>query len=67
MMPDIDGFEVCRRLKLAEVTRTIPVVFLCAKTEEAERKGGREVGAIGYLCKPVDPGELLAEVSSHLA
>jgi putative two-component system response regulator len=67
MMPEIDGFEVCRRLKLSEDTRTIPVVFLSAKTEEAERKRGLEVGAIGYLCKPVDPRELLAEVSSHLA
>ncbi len=67
MMPGIDGFEVCRQLKLSEVTRTIPVVFLSAKTEEAERERALDAGAKGYLCKPVDPGHLLAEVCSHLS
>ena len=58
MMPKMDGFEACKTLKQQEETRTIPVVFLSAKGQEAEIKKGFEVGAEAYFLKPFTPDEL---------
>ena len=52
MMPGMDGYEVCRRLKDDPATRDIPVIFLTAKTEEDEEEKGFEVGAVDYIHKP---------------
>jgi DNA-binding response OmpR family regulator/anti-sigma regulatory factor (Ser/Thr protein kinase) len=66
MMPGMDGFEVCRRLKLAERTRDIPVIFLTAKFEMEDKVRGLEVGGHDYLSKPVEQPELLARTKSAL-
>lgn len=60
MMPQMDGFEVCRRIKANEHTRDIPVIFLTARLEKGDRLKGLELGGHDYLNKPVDHQELLA-------
>ena len=54
MMPDMDGPEVCRRLKQDPATSTIPVVFLTARSQHAEIERGLALGAAGYIVKPFD-------------
>jgi adenylate cyclase len=66
MMPEMDGFETCRRLKAAEQWRQIPVIFLTAKTETADLVQGFELGAVDYVAKPFNAHELLARVHTHL-
>ncbi|MES2880383.1 MAG: two-component system response regulator [Pseudomonadota bacterium] len=66
MMPGIDGYEVCRRLKANPATREIPVIFLTAKTEVEDEKMGFELGAVDYITKPVSPPIVLARVHTHL-
>ncbi|CAA7624795.1 two-component system response regulator [Magnetospirillum sp. SS-4] len=66
MMPGLDGYEVCRRLKADPGTHHIPVIFLTAKVElDAERKG-LEIGAVDYITKPISPPIVLARVKTHL-
>ena len=64
MMPEIDGYETCRRLKSDPLTASIPVVFLTARAQRGEQDGALEVGAVACLTKPFDPltigGDLLA-------
>lgn len=55
MMPKMDGYEACRRLKENPETKHIPVIFLTAKAQHYEVKKGLETGALGYLIKPFDP------------
>jgi len=66
MMPEMDGFETCRRLKASEQWRQIPVIFLTAKTETADIVKGFELGAVDYVGKPFNAHELLARVHTHL-
>ena len=66
MMPEMDGFEVCRRIREYSDTRDIPVLFLTAKTETESLVRGFEVGAMDYVVKPVNEAELLARVKTHL-
>ena len=66
MMPEMDGFETCRRIKAAEAWRDIPVIFLTAKTETADIVHGFELGAVDYVAKPFNAHELLARVNTHL-
>jgi signal transduction histidine kinase len=65
-MPDIDGLEVCRRLKSDATTRNIPVIFLTARTETDDIVRGFEAGAVDYITKPFVSAELLARVRTHL-
>lgn len=65
-MPDMDGLEVCRRLKAEESTRNIPVMFQSVATELAERLEGLRLGAVDYISKPFQREELLARVRTHL-
>ncbi|HEX5398983.1 MAG TPA: adenylate/guanylate cyclase domain-containing protein [Verrucomicrobiae bacterium] len=66
MMPEMDGFETCRRLKAAEQWRHIPVIFLTSKTETTDIVQGFELGAVDYVAKPFNAHELLARVNTHL-
>jgi diguanylate cyclase (GGDEF)-like protein len=67
MMPDIDGYEVCRRLKQKDMTKDIPVIFLTAKAETEDIVKGFEVGGVDYLTKPFNTLELKARLKTHLA
>jgi two-component system sensor histidine kinase/response regulator len=66
MMPEMDGLEVCRRLKADAATRQTPVIFLTASNEMEHLVKGFEVGAVDYVTKPFNPPELLARVRTHL-
>jgi DNA-binding response OmpR family regulator len=66
MMPEMDGFETCRRLKESTATKDIPVIFLTARTETADIAQGFELGAVDYVAKPFHAHELLARVNTHL-
>jgi adenylate cyclase len=66
MMPEMDGFEACGRLKNNPAWRDIPVIFLTAKTETADIVRGFELGAVDYVAKPFNSHELLARVHTHL-
>lgn len=66
MMPGMDGFEVCRKLKQSEVTRDIPVIFLTAKADIDSVSKGFQVGGVDYITKPFHANELLARVRTHL-
>ena len=65
MLPDIDGFEVCRQLKGDPDTRPVPVIMLTALSDESSRQRGKECGASEYLTKPFDPDQLMAALSRH--
>ena len=67
MMPGMDGEETCRRLKANPATASIPVFFLTALTDQAERQQLEEVGAAGFFTKPFDPFTLADEVRAALA
>ena len=67
MMPGMDGYEVCRRLKANPVTRDIPVIFLTAKTDAIDEENGFEVGAVDYIHKPFSAPIVLARVKTQLA
>jgi sigma-B regulation protein RsbU (phosphoserine phosphatase) len=66
MMPGIDGFEVCRRLKADPATRPIPVIFLSALDETADKVKGLQLGAVDYVSKPFQAEEVIARVNTHL-
>lgn len=65
-MPEMDGYEVCRRLKSEEGTMGIPVIFLTAKSSIDEVVKGFDVGGVDYITKPFNSRELLARVKTHL-
>lgn len=67
MMPGMDGFQVCRRLKAMPETREVPVLFLTAKSEQDDIVRGLELGAVDYLTKPFNAAELVARVKTHIA
>ncbi|MBW7900927.1 MAG: two-component system response regulator [Rhodocyclaceae bacterium] len=67
MMPDMDGYEVCRRLKSDPALAGIPVIFLTAKSEPDDERMGLELGAVDYIAKPISPAIVLARVKTHLA
>ncbi len=66
MMPEMDGFEVCRHIKRDERLHGIPVIFLTARTSADDKLRGFDYGAVDYLTKPFDVGELKARVSVHI-
>ena len=66
MMPEMDGYEVCKRLKAEEITRDIPVIFLTAKTQMDDEQKGLELGAVDYITKPISPPILITRVKTHL-
>ena len=66
MMPRMDGFEACRRLKSKEQTKDIPVIFLTAVADIDGISKGFDVGGVDYIIKPVKPRELKARIKTHL-
>jgi len=66
MLPQVDGLEICRRLRSDEKTAAIPIIMLTARAEESERIVGLELGADDYLAKPFSPNELVARVRALL-
>jgi putative two-component system response regulator len=66
MMPDMDGYEVCRRLKADPQTRQIPVIFLTSKSDVESEQMGMGLGAVDYVTRPISPPILLSRVKAHL-
>jgi putative two-component system response regulator len=66
MMPGIDGYEVCRQLKADKNTRSIPIIFLTAMTEEQDEAKGLELGAVDYVTKPFSPELVKSRVENQL-
>ncbi|MEO6005176.1 MAG: response regulator [Opitutus sp.] len=66
MMPDMDGIEVCQRLQADEATRSIPIIFVTARTSKEGKIEGLGVGAVDYITKPIDLDETLARVQTQL-
>lgn len=62
MMPDMDGFEVCRKLKLDSITKGIPIIFLTAKSGQAHIDMGLSLGAQGYITKPFEHDDLVDKI-----
>ena len=67
MMPGMDGYEVCEKLKSDPTTAKIPVIFITAKTEVADEQRGFELGAADYIAKPISPPLVQARVRTQLA
>ncbi len=66
MMPEIDGYEVCRQLKADPATAEIPIIFLSALTDTKDKVQGLDLGAVDYVTKPFQPDEVIARVNTHL-
>ncbi|MBI4719716.1 MAG: response regulator, partial [Chitinivibrionia bacterium] len=66
MMPVLDGYETCRRLKRLPETKDIPVVLLTAKGRDVDKRLGFEVGAIDYIVKPFSPNSLIGRIQEIL-
>jgi DNA-binding response OmpR family regulator len=66
LMPGLDGFETCRRLKAAEETHEIPIIFMTALADTADKVQGFQAGAVDYITKPFQQEELLARINTHL-
>lgn len=66
-MPDMDGYEVCSELKSHENSRSIPVIFISALNDTADKLRGFEAGGIDYITKPFQAAEVLARVETHLS
>ena len=65
MLPDTDGFEVCKLLKSDKDTASVPVVMLTALDRDEQRKKGMECGAIKYMTKPFDPDQLIETIRKN--
>ncbi|WP_130472128.1 hybrid sensor histidine kinase/response regulator [Candidatus Magnetaquicoccus inordinatus] len=67
MMPGMDGYEVCRRLKAKEETKDIPIIFIASKREMTDEIDGLQLGAADYIAKPITPLEVKARVKAYIA
>jgi DNA-binding response OmpR family regulator len=66
MLPEVDGFELCRQMRQSPVISRTPVLFLTARSDEVDRVLGLEIGGDDYMTKPFSPRELIARVKAHL-
>lgn len=66
IMPEMDGFELCRRIREKEIQKETPIIFLTAKSRDEDREKGLEAGANLFLSKPISPDRLLALISQAL-
>ena len=67
MMPEMDGYEVCRQLKANPATHNIPVIFITAKNQEEDEQQGFDLGAVDYITKPFSPSIVKSRVNTQLA
>ncbi len=66
LMPGMDGYEICKQLKIQETTKDIPIIFMTVVTETVDKVKGFQLGAVDYQTKPIETEELLARVKTHL-
>ncbi len=66
MMPDMDGYEVCQKLKSTPSTEKIPIIFISAKVEDEDEEKGLALGAVDYITKPISPPIVIQRVRTHL-
>jgi DNA-binding response OmpR family regulator len=66
MLPEVDGFEICRQVRRSATLGRTPVLFLTARSDEVDRVLGLEIGGDDYITKPFSPRELLARIKAHL-
>ncbi|OGO25022.1 MAG: hypothetical protein A2144_14940 [Chloroflexi bacterium RBG_16_50_9] len=67
MLPGLDGFEICHRLRAEPMTAQLPILMFSAKAQEIDKNTGAKVGADDYLTKPADPAEITSRVARLLA
>ena len=67
MMPKMDGYRVAKMLKLDDLHKDIPIIFLTAKVQDQDMEMGRQTGAEAYLTKPIDPESLISKVRELLS
>lgn len=67
LMPEMDGFEVCHRLKENPATKNIPIIFITAMNDPKHKRKGLEIGAVDYITKPFDISEVKARVKTHIS
>ena len=67
MMPEMDGYEVCEKLKANPLTKDIPVIFVTAHTDDASEEHGLDVGAVDFISKPINLKIVRARVKAHVA
>jgi len=67
LMPEMDGYEVCRHLKTDEITKEIPIIFITAKSETEDEIKGFEAGGVDYIAKPFKPAVVMARVQAQMA
>lgn len=66
VMPEMDGYQVCQRLKADSITRDIPVIFITAQTDESAEEKGLDLGAVDFISKPINPRIVRARIKTHL-
>jgi len=66
LMPEMDGYEVCTKLKVDTITKKIPVIFITAQNDDENETKGFEMGAVDYITKPINPSIVQARVKTHL-
>ncbi|WP_291325625.1 response regulator [Desulfovibrio sp. UCD-KL4C] len=66
MMPKMDGYEVCRKLKLTPKTKDIPIIFVTAMVDAENKSRALELGAVDFITKPINPSIVLERIRKHL-
>jgi diguanylate cyclase (GGDEF)-like protein len=66
IMPNMDGYQLCKKLKENEITKNIPIIFITSNTDEYSIKKAYETGGVDYVTKPFKPAELLARINTHV-
>lgn len=66
VMPGIDGFEVCQRVKENPLTAATPIIFLSGNGSDEEKKRASDCGAVGFLTKPIDPDQLISAIKKYV-
>ena len=65
-MPNVDGYEICRRLKANKLTNHIPIIFLTSRTDAESERRGMDLGAVDYITHPITPPILLSRIKAHV-